>query len=259
MEYVDVDIYGKCGLLSCPVDESNHTRKALDCRAFIASQYMFFFAFENSLCREYITEKFFLTLNYNIIPVVFGLGDYGKYVPASAFINVLDFKTAEQLAGHLLYVSEHPSEYNKYFAWRKHISYHRERWPPTHTNPTSHTITFHTFCDMCIRLNMNSHLSTAKLEMRDDIESMFDVKGCKRFKINEKSEFVTKFRRSDNIYCDRPTKGAKQRESIRNWRSDLRSSKYHQVSSNKKRLAQFVDKIRNSRKTVKRKLSSNMS
>ena len=38
----------------------------------INNNYYFYLAFENSLCDEYITEKFFRTLNYNTVPVVMG-------------------------------------------------------------------------------------------------------------------------------------------------------------------------------------------
>ena len=35
-------------------------------------QYKFFLAFENSNCKEYITEKFWRSLHYGLVPVVFG-------------------------------------------------------------------------------------------------------------------------------------------------------------------------------------------
>ena len=77
-KFVPVDVYGKCGTSTCPPNGA-------DCRAYIASRYKFFMAFENSLCSEYVTEKFFRTLNYDIVPVVLGYGDYARFVPTSAF------------------------------------------------------------------------------------------------------------------------------------------------------------------------------
>ena len=128
LKYVPIDIFGKCGNLTCPKEN-----RFVDCRAHIAAQYKLFFAFENSLCSEYITEKFFRTLNYDIVPVVLGLGDYSKYVPKSGYINVLDYKSPKELADYLIYLDKNPSEYNKYFAWRKHISYYREKWSTPRT------------------------------------------------------------------------------------------------------------------------------
>jgi len=46
----------------------------------IFSQYKFYLAFENSLCTDYITEKFYQTLNRDIIPVVMGGGQYDLHV-----------------------------------------------------------------------------------------------------------------------------------------------------------------------------------
>lgn len=69
-KYVDVDLFGKCSGIMCP-DERN-------CREWLAQNYKFFLAFENSVCDGYITEKFFGTLRYDILPVVLGAGDYTK-------------------------------------------------------------------------------------------------------------------------------------------------------------------------------------
>ena len=77
--YVPVDVYGKCGDHECPANG--------DCRAFLAAEYKFFLAFENSICDGYITEKFFHTLRYNSIPVVHGGGQYEQIV--SALISLI--------------------------------------------------------------------------------------------------------------------------------------------------------------------------
>ena len=53
-KYIDVDIYGKCGTLSC--SRKYHQDK---CVQLLNSDYKFYLAFENSNCRDYITEKFF--------------------------------------------------------------------------------------------------------------------------------------------------------------------------------------------------------
>ncbi len=69
--HIEVQVYGKCGK-QCPNN--------LDCREYVGAKYKFYFAFENSLCRDYITEKFFLMLKYDTIPVVFGMGNYSRFV-----------------------------------------------------------------------------------------------------------------------------------------------------------------------------------
>ena len=53
-KYVSVDIYGKCGT-KCPFDGEL-------CKEYIGAKYKFYFAFENCNCKDYITEKFFVSI-----------------------------------------------------------------------------------------------------------------------------------------------------------------------------------------------------
>jgi hypothetical protein len=77
-KYIPVKFYGGCGK-PCP-NVSRITNKTAACKDIIGTEFRFFLAFENSICKDYITEKFFYSLNYNIIPVVLGGGDYSKFV-----------------------------------------------------------------------------------------------------------------------------------------------------------------------------------
>lgn len=53
-KHIQVDIYGACGPLRCP------RHKANDCFSMLTKDYKFYLSFENSNCRDYITEKFFV-------------------------------------------------------------------------------------------------------------------------------------------------------------------------------------------------------
>lgn len=72
-EFINVDVYGKCGQHKCP-------NNSVDCREYIGNKYKFYFSFENCLCKDYITEKFFLMLKFDTVPIVFGGGNYTRYV-----------------------------------------------------------------------------------------------------------------------------------------------------------------------------------
>lgn len=49
-KHIDVDVYGKCGNKQCQKDECFHLLK---------KKYKFYLAFENSNCKDYVTEKLF--------------------------------------------------------------------------------------------------------------------------------------------------------------------------------------------------------
>jgi hypothetical protein len=61
-----IDIYGKCGDLKVPKKHENDTQ---DSGYLIVKKYKFYLSFENSLCTEYITEKFFNAMEYGAIPI----------------------------------------------------------------------------------------------------------------------------------------------------------------------------------------------
>lgn len=70
-KYIKTDVFGKCG------DSSNLDNLSLET---IVEKYKFYLAFENSFCEDYITEKFFKVLQFNVVPVVYGFGPYDFYV-----------------------------------------------------------------------------------------------------------------------------------------------------------------------------------
>ncbi|KAL7642684.1 UNVERIFIED_CONTAM: hypothetical protein RMT77_007249 [Armadillidium vulgare] len=112
-KFIQVDIYGKCGPLKCD------KKKEEICYKKIESEYKFYLAFENNFCKDYVTEKFFNSLGYFIIPVVRGSGDYAAIAPPHSYINALDFKTPKDLANYLIYLSKNDSAYTEYFKWKK--------------------------------------------------------------------------------------------------------------------------------------------
>jgi hypothetical protein len=58
-------------------------------------------SFENSVCKDYITEKFFKVLDFDMIPIVFGTANYSKVAPAKSYINVNNFESVQKFADYL--------------------------------------------------------------------------------------------------------------------------------------------------------------
>lgn len=107
--HIPVDIFGKCEDRPCPED----------CFDMVERSYKFYLSFENSNCKDYTTEKLFKMLQRDLVPVVYGGGDYGAVAPPHSVVNVEDFETAEELAGFLRHLDDNLEEYLRYFEWKK--------------------------------------------------------------------------------------------------------------------------------------------
>lgn len=113
--HIPVDIYGACGPLKCPRPVADR------CFEMLNKDYKFYLAFENSNCRDYITEKFFVNgLQHDVIPIVMGAHpeDYRKVAPPHSFIHVDDFETPAALAAYLHKLDQNDDLYNEYFRWK---------------------------------------------------------------------------------------------------------------------------------------------
>ena len=109
--FIPVDIFGKCGSLSCPRDNARRCYRML-------RKYKFYLSFENSICKDYITEKVIYPMMYaGVIPVVRGGANYSFYLPPNSYINVDDFESPKQLSEFLFKLSEDPEKYNSFFDW----------------------------------------------------------------------------------------------------------------------------------------------
>ncbi|XP_036454731.1 alpha-(1,3)-fucosyltransferase 7 [Colossoma macropomum] len=84
------------------------------------SQCLFYLAFENSLYRDYITEKLWRnSLQAGSVPVVLGppRANYERLVPRDAFIHVNDFRSVKELAAFLKRLASDRQSYESYFRW----------------------------------------------------------------------------------------------------------------------------------------------
>jgi alpha-1,3-fucosyltransferase len=73
------------------------------------------------LCEDYVTEKFFKVLDFDIVPVVLGGSIYSKMAPAKSYIDVQQFKDPKQLAQYLQYLDRNTTAYAEYYEWKKYF------------------------------------------------------------------------------------------------------------------------------------------
>ncbi|XP_073411991.1 alpha-(1,3)-fucosyltransferase 7 [Dendrobates tinctorius] len=108
--YLKVDVYGKA------------SRKPLcsSCLLPMISKYLFYLALENSIHKDYITEKLWRNAFLaGAVPIVLGppRENYEKFIPSDSFIHVGDFQSPKHLAEFLKTMT--PERYQEFFHWRQ--------------------------------------------------------------------------------------------------------------------------------------------
>ena len=118
MSHMRIDSVGAC-LKNLPKE----SQKPLDRKsnAAIYASYKFVIAIENSNCEDFVTEKFVDAIASTAIPIVASQNhkpDYLRFAPRYSFINIYDYKSVEELANYLHYLSANETAYNKYLWYR---------------------------------------------------------------------------------------------------------------------------------------------
>ncbi|KAK7097375.1 alpha-(1,3)-fucosyltransferase C-like [Littorina saxatilis] len=115
---IPVDHYGRCGKLKCD-------GKTPNCSA-ILNDYFYYLSFENAMCPDYVTEKFYKTFfqDIHVLAVVRGGATYSRFFPEGTFIDAESFASPEELGRYLLDLSQDEARYVD-MLWRKaHFVYH---------------------------------------------------------------------------------------------------------------------------------------
>ena len=167
-------MYGKCAVSFHKKGERKGCSRENEssCYEMLEKQYKFYLSFENSLCSDYVTEKFFNILKYDVIPVTFNGADMSQIAPPHSYINTMDFKTPKELAKHLKHIAEDDALYASYFWWR---DYYEVR--------NSAEDRAQAYCDLCSRLNNPDEPPKVYKNMH---KWWVEDSGCKKYQIRTK-------------------------------------------------------------------------
>ena len=90
----------------------------------LSKDYHFYLSFENTHCKDYITEKFFHHgIASKTVPVISGASksSYTRIVNETAFLHTDDFENTQQLAAVMNDYLAGKRDYSNFFTWRKYV------------------------------------------------------------------------------------------------------------------------------------------
>jgi len=140
-EHISIDVYGQCSDQNLVCDRSDDEK----CLQMLSKSYKFYLAFENSLCTDYITEKFWKVLDYNVVPVVLNGVNMSHFAPRNSYIDIKDFSNISEAGKYLKKVSEDDKLYSSFFWWKSFY---------INAKPSERFVK--PFCDLCAALHNES-------------------------------------------------------------------------------------------------------
>uniref|UniRef100_A0A8C2UKA7 Fucosyltransferase n=1 Tax=Chinchilla lanigera TaxID=34839 RepID=A0A8C2UKA7_CHILA len=120
MTYIEVDSYGEC-LRNKDLPQQLKNPTSMDADGFyrIIAQYKFILAFENAVCDDYITEKFWRPLKLGIVPVYYGSPSIKDWLPSNrSAILISEFAHPRELASYIRRLDYDDRLYKAYIEWK---------------------------------------------------------------------------------------------------------------------------------------------
>ena len=134
-KYASVDIYGDCGTLKCE-------KGSTECYDMLQNDYKFYLSFESGICKDYISEKLWHVMQYDVVPVVLGGAAYAEMLPPNSYIDISKFPSPMALGKYLLQLDYNDAMYNQYFAWKRTHKVIQKNW-------------MQRFCNLCRYIHEN--------------------------------------------------------------------------------------------------------
>lgn len=152
-QFYPIAAFGACikenETFSLNADEQKSTQcgRKSSCEKSSLKRSKFYLAFESQTCTDYITEKFWRTLYFGVIPIVSGpkRENFQRVAPPNSFIHLDDFPTIEILAKNLEKIAQNRTLFGQYHSWRQFYDVYYE----------AKDLDPYRFCELCYRLNTN--------------------------------------------------------------------------------------------------------
>ncbi|XP_048002523.1 alpha-(1,3)-fucosyltransferase fut-1-like [Leguminivora glycinivorella] len=166
--FMSVDFYGKCSKVPGHVDKCpGHFRE--NCP--VMEEYLFYITIENSMCRQYFSEKIFHHAYLKgAIPIIMGIPliDCIKLLPPHSFLHVDSFPSLQELSKEVYSIGNNMTKLLEYHAWRVNFEVVEE-------HGFLGTRSF-AMCRVCEALNYNSNAN--KIYGLEDIMLYLDPAVC---------------------------------------------------------------------------------
>ncbi|XP_013385388.1 alpha-(1,3)-fucosyltransferase C-like [Lingula anatina] len=134
-KYIPVDVYGKCGPLVCKKGDTRCSEESLN------NDYKFYLVFENSLAKDYVSEKFYTRLHLNVMLITRSGANFSRLgIPDALHIDTRDFKSPKDLAEYLKRLDK---DDESYAALLRAKANHRYKILNSR----------YSYCDLCKKLN----------------------------------------------------------------------------------------------------------
>lgn len=118
MKYIPIDSYGKClNNKELPSAYRHFGYKYLERNDFLqfVARYKFVIAIENSVCDDYITEKFWRAIHVGVVPIYFGSSTIRDWLPnEKSAILLEDFPTPQLLIAYIDNLLQDDDLYEQY-------------------------------------------------------------------------------------------------------------------------------------------------
>eukprot|EP00092_Neocalanus_flemingeri_P045591 GFUD01051004.1.p1 GENE.GFUD01051004.1~~GFUD01051004.1.p1 ORF type:complete len:409 (-),score=78.35 GFUD01051004.1:23-1249(-) len=130
-----VNVYGQCGPSKCKKGDE-------ECYKQIEKKNKFYLSFENSICKDYASEKLFRIMSYNTVPVVFNGANMSRLAPPHSHLNVMEYRSVRDLVEEMKRIAADDALFASFFWWKDYYRFEG-----------SGDIRKAAFCDLCQNLH----------------------------------------------------------------------------------------------------------